>query len=180
MGAAGSKRMPPIASNFMKGEQPTARHWPELWPWLVTMALAALLVVQILLADRTRLAADAGWRPVIAELCARLRCTVPAWRQPGAFHITSRDVHPHPSAAGVLLISATFRNDAPFPQAWPQLQLTLSNLDGDALGLRRFAPREYLGGDPATAQLDPGQSAAITLAVLDPGKRAVAFGMELR
>ncbi len=166
--------------NFRQSGKPVPRRWRTLWPWLAVMLLALLLTVQILVADRARLAADASWRPVIVELCARLRCDVPAWHQPGAFHVTSRDVRPHPGAAGVLLISATFRNDAPFAQAWPQLQLTLSNLDGEALGLRRFAPREYLGGEPETAQLDPGQSAAIKLAVVDPGKRAVSFAIELR
>jgi hypothetical protein len=80
----------------------------------------------------------------------------------------------------VLVVSATFRNDAAFAQAWPQLQLSLANVEGDSLGLRRFSPREYLGSDPASAQIGPGQSATISLAILDPGKRAVEFDFEFR
>ncbi len=150
------------------------------WLWLFVPVLCASLVLQVAIADRDRLAADRSWRPQIVALCGVLGCAVPAWREPGALHIISREIRPHPSASGVLMVTATFRNDAAFAQAWPQLQLSLANLDGDALGMRRFSPREYLGGDPATSRIGPGQSATITLEVVDPGKRAVAFGFEFR
>ena len=150
------------------------------WLWLAVPVLTLSLLLQVAVADRARLATDPVWRPRIVALCGWLRCTVPAWREPGALHITSREVRPHPSAPGVLLVTATFRNDAAFAQAWPQLQLSLANLDGDSLGLRRFSPREYLGSDPATAQVGPGQSATVTLEIVDPGKRAVAFGFDFR
>lgn len=149
-----------------------------VWSWIAVPLLTLLLVLQIVLADRARLAGDRTWRPRIVALCNVLRCSVPAWREPAAFHITSRDVRPHPSAAGVLLVSATFRNDAEFGQAWPTLQLSLANLDGDSLGLRRFAPRQYLGSEPATPQIGAGQSATLTLEIVDPGKRAVTFDFE--
>jgi hypothetical protein len=105
---------------------------------------------------------------------------VPPWQEPKAFQVTARDLRPHPGAAGALLVTATFRNDAAYPQAWPQLQLSLVNIDGDALGLRRFMPREYLGSEPSSALIGPGQSASITLEVLDPGKRAVSFEFDFR
>jgi hypothetical protein len=79
-----------------------------------------------------------------------LRCSVPAWREPAAFHVTSRDVRPHPTAAGVLLVTATFRNDARFAQPWPRLQLSLpirkASRSGCA-GSRRGIPR----GDAASS-----------------------------
>lgn len=150
------------------------------WLWLAVPALALGLFLQIALADRARLAADPTWRPRIIALCDFLRCKVPPWHEPAALHIISREIRPHPSAPGVLLVTATFRNDAAFAQAWPQLQLSLTNLDGDSFGLRRFSPREYLGSDPATPLIGAGQSATITLEIVDPGRRAVAFGFEFR
>lgn len=163
--------------------QPTARPalWRRLpWPWLAVPVLTVVLLLQVLVADRARLAADRQWRPRVLQLCAWLHCQVPAWHEPSALHISSREIRPHPTASGVLLVTATFRNDAAFAQAWPQLQLSLANLDGESLGLRRFSAREYLGSDPASEQIAPGQSATISLAVLDPGKRAVEFGFEFR
>ena len=149
-------------------------------PWLALPILVATLLLQIAVADRAQLAADPVWRPRIVALCDWLRCTVPPWHEPSAFHISTREVRPHPSAPGVLLVTATFRNDGAFAQAWPRLQLSLANLDGDSLGLRRFTPREYLGSDPATKRIESGQSATIALEIVDPGQRAVAFGFEFR
>ncbi|MEO8160185.1 MAG: DUF3426 domain-containing protein [Arenimonas sp.] len=148
------------------------------WAWGIVPVLALALLLQFAVADRARLAADRDWRPRIAALCELLRCTLPPWREPAALHLTSRDLRPHPTLPGVLVVSASFRNDAPFAQPWPQLQLSLQNLDGESLGLRRFAPREYLGAAPATTRIGAGQSASIRLEILDPGKRAVAFGFE--
>ena len=162
--------------DFLQSSEPMARRWP--WQWLAVPLLGALLAVQIAVADRARWAADPAWRPRIEQMCALLRCSVPAWREPSAFHITSREIRPHPSAAGVLLVTASFRNDAAFAQDWPHLQLSLSDLNGQSLGLRRFTPREYLGSAPATVRIAPGQSASITLEILDPGKRAVAFSFD--
>lgn len=153
------------------------------WPWRGLLAVAALtltLAVQVLVADRDALAADPQWRPRIAAVCGVLHCRIPPWREPAAFHLTSRDVRPHPSVPGALLISASFRNDAAFAQPWPRLELSLANLDGESLGLRRFTPAEYLGNAPTTPLIAPGQSASITLELLDPGKRAVAFAFEFR
>jgi hypothetical protein len=146
--------------------------------WGVAALLLLVLVVQILVADRSRLAADPDWRPRLDTLCGWLRCELPPWHEPKAFRLTSREVRPHPSVPGVLIMSASFRNDAAFAQAWPQLQLSLTDIDGQSLGLRRFAPAEYLGNAPATERIAPGQSANITLEILDPGKRALAFAIE--
>lgn len=150
----------------------------DRWAWIAVPVLALVLLLQSAVANRARLAADRDWRPRIAALCGVLQCALPPWREPAALKLTSRDLRPHPSLPGVLVVSATFRNDAPFAQPWPQLQLSLQNLDGESLGLRRFAPREYLGAAPATAFIGAGQSASIRLEILDPGKRAVAFGFE--
>jgi hypothetical protein len=145
--------------------------------WGAAAMLALLLCLQIVVADRVRLAADPDWRPRIESVCAILHCSLPPWHEPQAFRVTSREVRPHPTVPGVLLVSASFRNDAAFAQAWPQLELSLTDIDGQSLGLRRFSPAEYLGSAPATQRIAPGQSANITLEIVDPGKRALAFGI---
>ena len=168
------------APAFAKPPQAVRRDLLRLAGWIAVPLLLALLVLQVLLADRARLAADADWRPRMQALCRLAGCALPPWREPSAFHVTARDLRPHPSAPGVLLVTATFRNDARYPQAWPVLQLSLANLDGEPLGLRRFQPRDYLGAEPGTPEIGPGQSASVTLEVLDPGKRAVSFEFVFR
>ena len=168
------------APDFATTQPPPARDTWRLVAWGVLPLLLLALVLQVVLADRARLAADPQWRPRIVALCGWLGCSVPPWHEPSAFHVTARELRAHPGAPGALLVSATFRNDAAYSQAWPVLQLSLANHDGDALGLRRFTPREYLGSEPSSQWIGPGQSASVTLEVLDPGKRAVTFEFDFR
>ncbi len=149
--------------------------------WLMTAAIASLsllLLLQILLADRARLAEDARWRPVLSTLCGALGCALPPWREPDALQLLARDVRPDPARPGVLRASATFRNDARWPQAWPRMALTLSDVEGRTVGTRTFEPHEYLGGQPTENTLSSGQSAMVRLDVLEPAANVVAFSFE--
>ena len=144
------------------------------------LGLVLLLLSQIVLADRAQLSADAHWRPALSTLCSALRCSLPPWREPGAFTLLDRDVRPHPQVSGVLRVTASFRNDARWSQPWPSLLLTLSDVDGRVAGTRLFAPREYLGGTPTQSRLATGQSASIVMDVREPAPRVVAFTFDFR
>ena len=148
------------------------------WRWALIALLALLLGLQILLADRARLAADPGWRPVVENLCGALGCTLPAWHEPTAFLMLDRQIRPA-DTPGALRVDATFRNDARWAQDWPALQLALSDADGRVLGSAAFTPEQYLGAAPAT-RLAPGQSAQASFLVREPAPGTVAFSFEFR
>ncbi|MUV12807.1 DUF3426 domain-containing protein [Noviluteimonas gilva] len=175
-------RVATAAPSFARTRAGLRGAMPTRWQSFATIgALSVLLVLQLLLAQRDALAQTARWRPTMSALCAVVRCTLPAWRDPEAFTMLSRDVRPHPSAAGTLQIDANFRNDARWAQAWPRLVVSLSDIDGRVLGTRAFTAREYLGDAAATqATLAPGQTAAISLSVVEPAPGVVAFSFEFR
>jgi hypothetical protein len=151
------------------------------WGWLLSaLLLSAALALQVGIAQRELLAADPFWRPPLARVCGWVGCTLSPWRQPQALQLLSRNIGPHPSVADALLVTATVRNPGPYPQAWPRLELSLSDLDGKKLALRRFSPEEYLGGQPNVESLAPGESVIARLELADPGKQAVAFAFEFR
>ena len=162
-----AKRPPPAVAG--------QRRWPRR---LLVALLAGLLLVQCIVAERDTLAAHAQSRPWLEYACAGLGCTLPAWHDPAAMDVLTRDVRPHPSVPNALLISASFRNEARWKQSWPGLQLTLSDLDGQLIARRRFLPAEYLGLGAPGQVIQPDQTASITLEVRDPGKQAVAFEFE--
>lgn len=175
--AAADEPVAPPAPSFLR--LPGARLHTPRWQWGLVAGLVLLLLLQIAVADRARLAADAGSRPWIAGLCSVLRCSLPAWREPTAFSMISRDVRPVPGQPGALQVQASFRNDARWAQAWPSLRLSLSDPDGRVIGTNVFAPRDYL--DPAAdaaAVLEPGQSAQIAFRVREPAASTVAFTFE--
>ena len=150
-----------------------------LW-WAGSVVLCVALMLQIVLAQRAELAENPRLRPALTTLCKALRCDLPLWRNPAALQLLTRDVRPQPSVPDAMLISASFRNTAPWPQAWPVLELALSDLNGKTLALRRFQPDEYLGAAGHDPTLLPGQSASATLEVQAPGKQAVAFAFDFR
>lgn len=154
------------------------KHGTRRGPIAVLAGLTLLLVLQLVLADRARLAADARWRPAVATVCDVLRCSLPAWHEPEAFTLVARDVRP--MRPGVLHVSASFRNDARWAQAWPALHLALQDVDGRTVGARVFAPREYLGRDVTQNDLAPGQVASVAFDVGEPPGTVVAFTFDFR
>lgn len=154
------------------------RSRPVVNGWTTAAALAVLsvaLLVQLALADRERLAADAAWRPRIEALCAALRCSVPPWREPAALEILSRDVRAVAGSPGLLRISAVFRNDARWAQPLPQVRVTLTDVNGGRVAARDFAPRDYAAAAAIADGLAPGQTASMDIGVIEPGRRSVAF-----
>lgn len=150
------------------------------WQWAMLVVLSLVLALQVLLADRARLAADAAWRPLVARACGALGCSIPPWHEPDAFSMLSRDVSPIAGTPGGLNVQATFRNDARWAQAWPVLLLSLSDADGRVLGSRALTPREYLGASATQTELAPGQSAQIALQLHEPNPNVVAFTFDFR
>ena len=149
--------------------------------WALLAGLLSLLGLQILIAERAHLASDPRWRPLVSAVCTLARCDLPAWREPQALTLLNRDVRPMPGVAGALQIQASFRNDARWAQAWPWLQLSLSDADGRVIGTRVLSPQEYLGQWPTAQEtLAPGQAVQVMFGVREPTESTAAFSFDFR
>ena len=166
------------APGFIQDAKPSSRATP--WLWFALVLLTLILLLQIALADRNRLAADPDWRPVVIALCNVLGCSVPAWQEPKAFTMLDRNVRPNAQSPGTLDVTATFRNDARWAQAWPTLLVKLSDADGRTIGARAITPADYLADPAPSTELVPGQSARMAVQVHEPDGGAVAFTFEFR
>jgi len=143
---------------------------------LACAALVLLLGVQLVWAERRALMQNAQFGPLLRTTCEELGCSLPLVPDVAKLQLISRDVRPHPSVPGALMISATVRNNARFAQPYPVITITLSDLDGNRVAMRRFRPSDYLDDPVLRAKgLAPGASAALVFEVKDPGKNAVAF-----
>jgi len=141
-----------------------------------SIVLLLALGAQVLWAERAQWLDDARARAWLDPACARIGCRLPPRHDASALELISRDIRPHPSVTGALIISATVRNDADFAQAFPVVEITLSDLDETRIAMRRFGPRDYVNDPRAIAAgLAPGASTALVFEVADPGKNAVAF-----
>ncbi|HET8943100.1 MAG TPA: zinc-ribbon and DUF3426 domain-containing protein [Rudaea sp.] len=170
------RRSPPtpaFARTRVRHIQPSVRNWP--WA-LGVVVLATCLLAQAGYAKRAQLLDNANLRPWLDEICGTIGCTLPLRHDPTHLELLSRDIRPHPSVPGALIISATLRNDGSFAQAFPAVEITLSDLDENRIAMRRFLPREYLPNPHSLSSgLAPGATAALVFEVADPGKNAVAF-----
>ncbi|MFM6988466.1 MAG: DUF3426 domain-containing protein [Arenimonas sp.] len=145
----------------------------------VTAILALALLLQIAVAERERLAHNAFWRPAVERLCLLASCRLSAWRQPDAFTPVQQAVAADPRQAGVLRVQLGFRNDAAHPQPWPQIEIALTGIEGETVGLRRFAPAEYLNAGQA-AEIQPGQTVSVEIALQETSGKAAGFAFDFR
>jgi hypothetical protein len=139
-------------------------------------ALALLLALQVVWAERVRLylaPASHGW---MSRVCSALPCRLPPLRESAKLTLVSRDIRPDPRRPGALSITATLRNDAGFREAWPVVSVVLTDIDNQPVAMRRFRPAEYL---PDRARRDagiaPGATVAVAFEVADPGQQARGF-----
>ena len=97
-------------------------------------------------------------------------------RDPQKIQLVSRDMHTHPTRSGILVLSLTFVNLAPRKQAFPELEVTLTDASNQPVARRRLQPTEYLRPG---ADIDAGLATDVYLPVLlelgDPGEQAVGF-----
>lgn len=151
---------------------------PGLWfAWSGFFSL--MLLAQLFWQNHDRLARLQGWSPWVNRACLVLNCRVDLPRDLDKIGLVSRDIRSHPSVSDALMISATMQNQADFAQPHPAVEISLSNLNGQTIGLRRFAPDEYLepGADKTMA---PGHLLPVVFEIVDPGEQAVAFEFTFR
>lgn len=119
-----------------------------------SLFLLFLLTGQAVYFYRTEISIIApGTRPYLEQYCALLLCTVPLPQQAELLSIESSDLRADPAQRpGSVTLTATVRNHAPFPQAYPALELTLTDTQDQPLASRIFTSGEYLKDDAKSAQ----------------------------
>jgi predicted Zn finger-like uncharacterized protein len=143
---------------------------------IASIALLLGLSAQLAWAKRDELISDPQVGPLLQRACATLHCELPLVQDTHQLRLLARDVQAHPSVSGALLITASVRNDAHFAQPFPVVTITLADVDGKRLAMRRFRPAEYIADASMRERgLAPGTNAAMVFEVQDPGQHAVAF-----
>ena len=98
-------------------------------------------------------------RPWIEAACKRLGCTIPLPRHVDLVSIEASELAAERGVPGMLTLSAALRNRASFAQAFPHLELTLTDAADQPVARRVLEPREYLGA-AASLRADTGSFAA--------------------
>lgn len=137
--------------------------------WLLALLMGMLLlfaVLQSIYHLRTTLAAQ--WpmvRPHLMAACAMLNCSVGLPERAELLTIDDSDMQLDAEREGVIHLSATLINNAPFTQAYPLLEITLTDAYDKPVVRRAMTPVEYLPDEQTQQGLAPGESIQIRLAL---------------
>ncbi len=116
------------------------------WPWTAASALLlVLLLAQAVYLFRVELAARLpGIKPALVAACTKMHCEVPLPRNIDLISIESSNLEMDPAQPGIITLSVTLRNMASYAQAYPNLELTLTDFNDSPVGRRLLRPVEYL------------------------------------
>ena len=148
--------------------QPLPENRPLAWPWAVgSLLLLLVLLGQAAYFFRIEIAASQpGLKPLLVSYCKLLGCEVPLPRKAELMSIDASDIEADPAQQNVIVLHALLRNHAPYTQAYPQLELTLTDAQEKPLARRAFRVAEYLDKTMDEAQgLAAGRELAIRLSI---------------
>lgn len=160
-----------LASNEQR-----ARWRTVVWS-IGALVLALLLAGQGAWFKRDWLAAHyPRTRPALEMLCSVLQCRIALPADAERIRLESSDLQTDPDHANTVILTASLRNLAPYPQAYPNLELTLTDANNQPLARRQFAPKDYL---PRQANIESGmpsnEEVAIRLPLELVGLNAVGY-----
>lgn len=128
-----------LASNPLAGLE--AEHPRAKWPFvLASLILLVALLAQLAYYYRTELTQRL---PSLADVYTSLDIDVPLPRQVELVSIETSDLQSD-NARGLLVLQATLKNRANYAQAWPALELALTDTHDAVVARRVLAAADYL------------------------------------
>jgi predicted Zn finger-like uncharacterized protein len=130
--------------------------------WLYAAAIPVLVLLfaaQALFHFRDAIAAH--WptaRPAIIRICAVAGCKVRPLQDVERLSIEASDLQADPAHKGLLTLTATIRNRAPYAVAYPNIELTLTDTQDQVVVRRAIVPSEYSSGAINMESGIPGNS----------------------
>jgi predicted Zn finger-like uncharacterized protein len=119
-------------------------------------------------------------KPALAGVCHVLGCTLTPPQDINLIDLVEARVAPHPKFNKALRIRATLVNRASFSQAFPTMEVTLSDNTGQVVARRAFKPGEYVEKTRVDGELMPPNVAIpVLLDVTHPDNRALGYEIRL-
>ena len=154
--------------------KPPARAWRfGVALMVVVLAMEAAYAYRAPLAQRYPVL-----RPWLESACAAMRCSVPWSRDEQLLKLEDSELLEVPGKPQEIALNARIRNLAHVAQEYPHLELTLTDLTGQAAIRRVLRPTDYLGRPVSGVEvMPPGSEILVQLRLATP--RIKATGYEL-
>ena len=113
------------------------------------------------------------------KLCNQMPCRSVVLQDLSQLQV-SGIVRPSSQYENALSVQVELRNLAQDYQYFPHIELAFTDLQGETISLRRFAPGEYLRAETAgRTQIAPFQPVQIEFELYDPGASAISYAFNL-
>ncbi len=169
---------PEMLKRMLLGRKQSTPATTVAWSMIITLVGLALLL-QLAYLQRERLVDQAHIGPHIKSVCHQLPwCTLQAKRDLAQLQLVSRNVYSHPNVENALMINAVVTNTASYPQPYPKLLVSMSNVRGQIVAQRYFMPEEYVRPSGDELLMEPGKAIPVSIEVMDPGQDALAFELD--
>lgn len=187
----------PAISNTTSNKAPTADDQPShfddfldktklnrpikksnLWLWLVFVVVLFMIAVsQSIYYLRNEIAIYyPNTKPYLVKACEKIACSIDLPKKIEFIIIDDSDIQEDAEYAGLMRLSSTLINQASFRQAYPNLELTLTDVEDKPKLRRFFTPEEYLPKDTDIASgLAPGEEIKIKLAMTTAGETVAGY-----
>jgi len=129
--------------------KPSSRIWA-----VAAFPLLLLAIAQAVYLFRVELAARfPDLKPGLIRYCQILKCSVPLPQKANLMSIESSELKDDPAHRNQIMLMSLLRNRAKYAQAFPNLELTLTDFQDLPLARRILKPEEYL---PTSQNLSDG------------------------
>ena len=153
-----------------------AAHQRAAWPFIVALVLLiAAMAVQLAYHYRSDLV---GRVPAVEEIFDALGIAVPLPARSELVSIESSDLQSD-NARGLFVLQATLRNQAAYAQAWPALELTLTDAGDAAVARRVLTAADYLPPDSDLTAFPAGAEIPVRLWIDAKGLDAAGYKLYL-
>lgn len=167
------------ASYFNKNEKPSAvtKALPAWLLGLFAFVLVIAAILQSIYFSRTEIALYyPNIKPYLALACEKIACSVDLPKKIEFIIIDDSDMQEDADYAGLIHLSSTLINQAGFSQAYPNIELTLTDIEDKPKLRRIFKPLEYLPEHTdVNAGLAAGGEVKVKLAITATGEAVAGY-----
>ena len=105
-------------------------------------------------------------KPALERVCKKLNCTIDLPKNLGLISIGNSDMQEDDDYQAVINLSSSLQNNATYSQAYPNIELTLTDSDDTPVIKKLIKPKDYLVSKKKLAQgLAPHETANIKIAL---------------
>ena len=144
-----------------------------------------LLLLSAVLQTVYFLRAEISWRFPSSQVylklaCKKIGCDIALAKQINLLLLDDTDLLEDEQRLGLMYLSSSIVNQAEFSQAYPTIELTLTDIEDRAKYTRQFSPHEYLDNEAdAKLGLAAGQSLKLTLPLANPDQSIAGYRVRL-